>query len=269
MLGTCPEVSIYAVHVLEKTKKLIKEADRLGKKVTKALLKYQGVEIPVEKELADLHSILRTYMALSGEIQELPNNIQDTLVLAEQIEEKFNEMVANQEISRATVFARNKDGKPGISPHLLLGNIRDILKACLNGGDKSIFKYKTSCNEAMALDVKWVEDFMPASNEIMMKDDKRLLCERPLRYTTPQGLTQSCIAQSEQFDKGTEFQVTLRVRKGSVMDSLENLEKVLTLGKNMGLGAWRSSNNRGSYTYKISHLPDYIETWAGKEDGWK
>ena len=266
MLATCPEASIYEQHVLTKTKKLIKQANALSNKVTKNLEKYQGVELSEQKELNELKAIIRAYEALVGEKNDLDVSVEELLEVAKTIEEKFNSLVEQGEQTKATVFMKDEAGHPVISSHMLLGNFKEILKVLTNGGDKTIFKSKVQVGESLALDIKVVEEFLKASGDIIKNEDgDRVLCERPIRFTDAMGKTITAIAQSEQLPPGTVFTGTFRIRKSSALDNADVLERILDMGKNLGLGAWRGSGNKGAFLYKIEQLPDFKETYA---DGW-
>lgn len=54
---------------------------------------------------------------------------------------------------------------------------------------------------------------------------------------------------------GTEFGLTIKVRKNSVITE-DVLKRLLDIGKANGFGLWRGSGNRGSYFYKIKKLSD-------------
>lgn len=267
MLATCPEASIYEQHVLTKTKKLIKQANKLTGKVAKNLEKYKGVEISEQKEAEELRGIIRTYEALIGEKHDLNVGPEQLLEIAKEIEQQFNELVEQGEQTKATIFMKNGKNMPVISSHMILGNFKEILKVLTNGGDKTIMKSKVQVGESMALDLKMVEEFLEASTDIA-RDEKgdRKLCERPIRFTDPMGKTITAIAQSEQLPVGTVFTGTLRVRKTSPLDNMETLERILDFGKNLGLGSWRGSGNKGAFLYKLEPLPDYKEAF---DDGWK
>lgn len=264
MLGTCTEASIFNKHVLEKAKKQIKEANRSGDKLTKALEKFRGEEISDKKQVEELKGIIRTYFALTGKVTDLPDDIESLLLIAEGVKEDFDELVRKGDERNATVFQRDENGWPRISTHMILGNLKENLKIITNNGDKSIFKYKSTISEALALDVKAVEEFMKPSNDICKKEDgSRDLCERPLKFDGMHG-PETAISVSESLPIGTTFSCTLRVRKGSPLTQ-ENIEKLLSFGKNNGLGAWRGSGNRGAYLYKLTPLPKFQEVF---EDGW-
>lgn len=264
MLGTATETSIYSEHILQKAKKEIAKANKLRGKVSKALEKYKGDEISEKKEVMELQAVLRAYQQLTGNTADMPASIEGILALAEEVEEEFNEMVKSGEQRKATVFLKGEDGWPIISTHMILGNLKEILRTIVNNGDKEVIKSKVAVGELMTLDVKAVEPFMRPSNDIV-RDEKgeRVIIERPIRFSR-MGKEETAIALSEQLPEGTTFGSTLRVRKGSPVDE-SFLKKLFDLGKNCGLGAHRGSGNMGGYVFKLQSLPDYKEVF---EDGW-
>ncbi len=264
MLGTCTETSIYNEHVLQKAKKEIKAANRLGNKVTKALDKYKGDDISESKEVEELKGVIRTYQELLGKKDTLSNDPTELLEYAKEMEEEYNELVSQGESSRATVFMRGEDGMPVISTHMILGNLKENIKIMVNNGDKSILKYKVSVGEVFALDVKSVDEFMTPDKDIMRKENgERELLERPLKFER-MGKIQTAIAISEQLPVGTQFSTILRVRDKSPIDE-KALNVLLSFGKSNGFGAWRSSGGMGAYVYKLKLLPDYVEALP---EGW-
>jgi len=282
MLGTGTEASIYHEHVIEKAKKEIASANRLAAKVAKAQQKYVGAELTEDKSLKELKSVLRTYCQLVGRPLDIPSNdAQAILIMAQEVEAEFQEQIKARETVKATVFMRNADGTPIIGTHMVLGNLKENLRIVVNSGDKTLIKSKVAVAETMALDVKFVEDFMVASNDILRGtqadadklpcgkgkntvDGKgRILLERPIRFDR-MGKQETAIQLSEQLPVGTEFSCTMRVRSESAMN-LEALKKTLDLGKSNGLGAWRGSGNMGSYCYKIEEI-EYQENLPG---GWE
>jgi hypothetical protein len=265
MLGTCSEASIWDEHVIQKAKKEIRIANSLSKKLTKQAQKYKGPEISEDKHAEELKGILRRFYSLTGEPQEIPNDLEALLECAKEAEALFNEKVAAGEARKATVFMVDQSGYPMVSTHMILGNLKENLKIMVNSGDKGIMPSKVSVGEALALDVKPVDHFMRPSMDIM-KDQQgnRILCERPIRFER-MGKTETAIASSEMLPIGTIFEVVLRVRQGSRLTK-EALETLLDMGKSNGLGAWRGSGNKGAYVYKIEELPDFKEEF---EDGWR
>ena len=248
-LGTCTEVSIYEKHVQEKAKKEIADANRLAKKLSK----YKGVEFSDEKQAEELKGILRSYMQRSGVLHELPNTIPELVELAALIKEEF-ESSMDEGGSAPTVFMRDKDGFPMISTHMILGNLKENLKIMTNNGDKSIAKSKVSVGEMGALDIKVVEDFIIPSMDIIRNDEgKPQLLERPIKFER-MGKVETAICRSEYLPIGTEYECTLRIRTGSPMNNLETLKTLFDLGLNNGLGQWRGSGKKGSYTYKVEPI---------------
>ena len=267
-LGTATECSIYHEHVLVKNRKFIEQANKLSGKVTKALKKYKGDQIPEEKVLSELQAVLRAYSALQNTVFEMPKTVEGVIAKAKEIEASFSEGFDKEDDpSKATVFLRDESNWPIISTHMVKGHAKEVLRTITNSGDKSIFKSKVQLSESMALDLSFVEPFARASNDIV-KDKKgnRVLLERPLRFTTPMGATQTCISRSEQLPVGTEYKMTLRVRKGSPIDNPDVLERILDHGKALGLGCWRGSGGMGQFKFKLTPLPQFVE---GDVDGWK
>lgn len=284
MLGTATETSIYYEHVLEKAKKEIKKANNLGKAVTKALSKFQGPEITEDKTVKELKGVVAAFCQLVGRPLTLPDSVPELLDLATELEEDFNAQLKTGDQVKATVFLKNQEGKPIISTHMVLGNLKENLKIVVNSGNKDTISSKVAVGETMALDVKFVEDFMEASNDIMKAESQtecdekwgftskgkntvdpkgRVLLERPISFDR-MGKRETAIAMSEQLPTGTTFWCTMRVRKGSKLN--ENaLREFLDLGKSNGLGSWRGSGNMGSYVFKLEPLPEFKEPI---EDGW-
>lgn len=282
MLGTCTDASIYNEHVLQKAKKEIKRVNSLLKKVAKSAQKYVGSEITEAKEVEELKGILRTFQELTGDKEELPNTVDELLECAKDIEDRWNEMVKSGEGTKATIFMRNKEGKPMISSHMILGNLKENIKIAVNNGDE-LMKSKKAVSESLALDVKPVEPFLMASKDIMraivgedgvarlpddaiperdkIKEQNRVICERPIRFER-MGKSETAIALSEQLPAGTEFKTTLRVRKTSAFDDVEFLSKVFDLGKNNGLGAWRGSGNYGAFVFRVKALEGFKEDFG-------
>lgn len=77
MLGTATEASIYDKHILQKAKKEIQKANKLSGKITKAVQKYKGQEIPEQKEVEELKSVIRAYQGVVGKITELPDSVEE------------------------------------------------------------------------------------------------------------------------------------------------------------------------------------------------
>lgn len=265
MLGTATEVSIYNEHILQRAKKEIKKANKLGEKVTKVLAKYQGPDISEAKEIAELKGVLRAYQELTGNKEDIPDNVEAILAMAKECEEEFNEIVKAGEARKATVFLKDEKGWPIISTHMIIGNCKENLKIIVNNGDKTKIKYKTVIGEVMALDIKPIDEFMIPSKDILKNEKgERVLDERSIRFNR-MGKEETAIALSEQIPEGATFGTTLRIRKNSPIDK-ELLEQLFDMGKNNGLGCWRGSGNRGAYLYKLEYLPEFKEVF---EDGWK
>lgn len=269
-LGTCTKASIYDEHILKKAQKMIKEANRQGAKVRKALEKYKGEAISPTKELEELKGIIRRYEELLGKKSELPDEADELLDHAKTLEEEFDELAANREQRQATVFMRTADGKIQVSTHMILGNLKENAKISTNnsteGSPTKLFKSKVSVQESLSLDVKPVEEFMYPNGDIS-RDEKGQpkLLERPIRFER-MGHTETAIALSEVLPAGTEYSpVHLRVRKGSVVTE-DVLRQLLDLGKNNGLGQWRGSGHKGSYCFKLEKV-DAVPT-NQVPDGW-
>lgn len=286
MLGTSTKTSIYHKHVTEKSRKMVEQANKLHGKVTKQLEKYQGTDFPESKEIKDLQAILRSYCQLTGEPLDIPEDVPNLLKEATRIEEIFAERIKKLETVDATVFMTDKNGHPIISTHMILGNLKENLKIITNNEDdktKRILPSKTAIGETMALDVKFVEDYMTPNKGIMtainqedcddkfmtgkgkfiVDTNKRVILERPISFMTASG-KETAIAMSEALPEGTEFGCTLRVRKGSKLGQ-EQLEILFDHGKSNGFGAWRGSGGMGAYLYKLQPLPDFVEP---KPEGW-
>lgn len=283
MLGTCTEVSIYHEHVLQKAKKEIEKANRLGSKITKAIAKYKGENISEEKEVLELQAVLRAYCQLLGKQIDMPTSVEEILKTAESFKEDLDQALADGEVTRATVFAKDTDGLPLVSTHMILGNFKENLKIIVNSGNKEIIKSKAAVSEALALDIKFVENFMKPSSDILKGDQEfanqlpptgrgrwlaeaagRIVLERPIKFER-MGKVETAIAMSEALPAGTEMTCTVRLRQGSAIDT-KALELLLDMGKNNGLGAWRGSGNMGSYLYKLEELVGFKEE---RNDGWK
>lgn len=287
-LGTATRVSIYAVHVLEKAKKEIAKANRLKEKTTKALDKYKGSEILPDKELRELQGVMRAYMAALGRGEDIPNTVPAILEAIEPLEDAWHEKLKKHEVMDATVFLRNKDGKPIIGTHMILGNLKENAKIMVNGKDKSLLPSKVSVGETFALDVKAVDSFMIPDQEVLTARSKedadgiistlpdmgsgkwvyenetgRILIERPIKFER-MGKVETAIAISEALPIGTEYSTVLRVRANSQINE-EALVTLFSFGKSNGLGAWRGSGNAGAYCFKLEKLKDYSEKLP---EGW-
>lgn len=258
MLGTCPKASIYNEHVLTKTKKEIEKANKLGAKVTKALAKYQGSELAVEKEVAELQGIVRSFQARLGRTDPLPDTIPELLELIVEVEKDFDEAVKEGSQKQATVFMKDHKGWPLISTHMILGNLKANLEVMLSTEDRSIVKTKVAAGGCGALDIKAVDEFMRPDRDIARDaDGNPAYCERAIHFDV-MGKRKTAIAVSEVLPVDTEMGTVLRVRKNSPF-TLEALKVLLDLGKNQGLGSWRGSGNKGAYLYQIEELKDYEE----------
>jgi hypothetical protein len=273
MIGACPEASVYEEHILQKTKKMIKEANRISKRVNKELQKYVGTEITPEKEIEELRGIIRASQELIGKrlkdifptqnVDEIKEPL-ELLEYAKEIESSVKELVEQGEARHATVFLRDKDGWPMISSHIILGNFKENLKIITNNEDKSIVTSKVAVGEIGALDVKAIELFIRPSHDLIRDSNgEPILYERVINFMR-MGERKTCIALSEQLPKGTTLECHLRVRKESPFTH-DALMKLLDLGKNNGLGCHRGSGNKGAYYYKLEHLPNYKETIP---EGW-
>lgn len=288
MLGTSTKTSIYQKHVIEKSKKMIEQANKLNAKVTKQMDKYVGAEIPESKEIKELQGVLRAYCQITGEPLDIPEDVPNLLKEANRIEEVFNKNIKNLDTVDATVFMVDKEGHPIISTHMILGNLKENLKIITNSAKdnpdaKKILPSKTAVGEAMALDIKFVDDFMKPSKGILKSQSqthcdqelltakgkyvvdaqKRVILERPISFMTASG-RETAIAMSEVLPEGTEFGTIIRLRKDSKIGE-DDLRTLFDLGKSNGFGAWRGSGSMGAYLYKLQHLPDYSEP---KPEGW-
>lgn len=266
MLSTCNEHSMMDVHVMEKTKKAIKEANKLNGRMNKILDKYIGTEIPDAKQVHELQGLIRTFAELVGKPAriDLPNVYDELLPIVAEIEADYHELLKKGEEVRATVFMkqpRNGDPRdiwPVISTHIILGNLKELIRIITNNGDKSILSTKVSIGETMAADVKAVEEFMFPNMDITRDEEgNRVLLERPILFND-KGVTKTTIGVSETLPAGAEFGCTLRVRKNSPITEAA-LRKLFDLAKNDGFGAWRGSGGKGSYFYKLEKLPKFKE----------
>lgn len=276
MLGTCTEASIMQEHVIQKARKQIKKANRLSDRIVKSLDKFKGDSIPAEKEIEEVKKIIMAFAELTARpvSTDLPDDLPALLKIAAEVKKAYDELVAKGEQAKFTVFMKEpKNGNPDelwpvISSHMVLGNFKENLKIITNNGDKTILSTKVSIGETMALDVKAVEEFMTPDMDIMRHPDgKPLIEERPITFNR-MGKTETAIAASEQLPKGATFECKLRIRKGSPIN-MDALKKLLTCGKNNGLGANRGAGNFGSYDFNLKHLPNFVETVEGHEDGWR
>jgi hypothetical protein len=258
MLGTCPKASIYNEHVLSKTKKELEKANKLGAKVTKALAKYSGSALAVEKEIMELQGIVRSFQARLGRNEALPETIPELLELIVDVEKEFDEAVKEGTQKQATVFMRDEKGWPMVSTHMILGNIKANLEVMLSTEDRSIVKTKVAAGGCGALDLKAVDEFMRPDRDIARDSEGNpAYCERAIHFDV-MGKRKTAIAVSEVLPVDTEMGTVLRVRKGSPF-TFEALKVLLDLGKNQGLGSWRGSGNKGAFLYQLEELPGYEE----------
>lgn len=278
LLATNPACDIMHEHNIQKAKKLMADAARKEKRISKALDKYSGgQDISGDKHYVDLRYNLQAYMSLMGITQPIPDNVEDLLELFEKIKEDFDEMVEQGKAQQGTVFLRNDAGHVVLSSHMILGNIKEILSNITNNGDKTILSTKVSVGETCAQDIKWVEPYIEAKqivdgklvdlDSVKDKEGKPVMLQRSLRIRNPQpGQAPVCISMSEYLPSGAVFQFTLRVRKKSVFTK-DALEYIFLHGSSLGLGQWRGSGGKGSYDFHLEHLPDYKEDngdWKSK-----
>lgn len=275
-LGTNPSsADVLKDHVIEKSRKQIAEANRGHKKVLKTLKKFVGDDITTQKELEELRGIIRGQQELLGVREDIPEDVKGIIAYSEELEERLSEKFENQELYKSTVFLRTEDGTPAISSHMILGNIKSVLSVIVNSQKpeekkQGIFKSKTQMSESLSMDIKFVETLLPASEDIIRDPEtkERVLCVRPIRFNRL-GVQTVALAASEQLPAGTVFSTTMRVRKGSNVDSMEVLQSIFDYGKNLGLGSWRSSNNYGQFDYQLTKLEDYVEEVKDAELGWR
>lgn len=263
-LGTCTETSIYNEHVLKKAQKMISEANRLRQKATKVYEKFKGTEeIPADKIIAELQGVIRRYQEVLAKQEEMPGTVEELLAYAETLNTEFEEAIQRGEQRKCTVFMRNKEGKPIISTHMFLGNLKENLKIIVNNGDK-VLNSKVAVGETMALDVKPVEKFVSPNCDVKREaDGTPFLLERPICFDQ-MGKKVTAIALSEVVPEGAEYKVHLRVRSASPITE-DILKKLLDLGKSNGMGQWRGSGGKGQYAFKLNKV-DYDPTPI--PDGW-
>ena len=263
MLGACCAASIWNEHVIQKSKKEIKAANILSNRITKHRQKYIGPDISDDKQVKELQGILRRFSELTGEVVEIPDDIDELLETAKEFEQLLEEKLSTKDSNKATVFMLDEQGWPMLSTHIIIGNLKENLKIMVNSDDKSIMPSKVSVGESLALDVKPIDEFMRPSCDIVKDEQgKPVICERPILFDR-MGKKETAIVRSETLPVGTEFGTILRVRATSRLTK-ENLERLFDFGKSNGFGPWRGSGNRGAYVYKIEELPDYKEDF----DGW-
>lgn len=276
LLATNPAADIMNEHIIQKAKKLMAEASRKEKRVSKALDKYAGEQdICGDKAYLDLRYNLQAYMSLIGSKAAVPESAEELLDLFAQVKEEFDEMVAQGKAQQGTIFLRNNEGKVVLSSHMILGNIKEILSNITNNGDKSILATKVSVGETCAQDIKWVNAYAEAKqiedgklvdrDSVKDAEGKPVMLQRSLRIRNPQpGQAAVCISMSEYLPEETIFEFTLRVRKKSVFDK-NALEYIFHHGISLGLGQWRGSGGKGAYEFHLEELPDFTE----EKDGWK
>lgn len=267
-LGSCAEVSIYEEHILKKAMKNIRKANQLSGKLTKVAEQWYGKEIPEDKYIKELKFITNNYLELTGDTrEELPDDVDELLSVANEIEQKYKDMINEGDSSPSTIFMKEMiDGKmwPVISSHMILGNMKANMRTMVNNGDKSILRSKVSVAEVFAVDVAPVEDFLVPDQDIVKDENgERVLCERVVNFDR-MGKTITAINRSEILAPGTQYECTLRIRHGSPIDE-KALIKIFSIGRNHGIGPWRGSGGRGQYFFKLIPLPDYKEEIP---DGW-
>ncbi len=282
MFGTATSATLYRDHIQIKNKKEIEKANALNARLTKALEKYKGTVLSPEKEVKEIQLIITTFGGMIGEPQEnLPDDMDKLMEIAKDVEAKHNELVKKGESAKATIFMKEQvknlnmpDGIkvddpeqlwPVISAHMLIGNFKENAKITSNNGDKSIFQYKTTVSEVLALDVKPLYEFMVPDHDVQRKEDGSIyIDERPIRFINAKGQPETAISSSEILPEGTTFGCILRVRRKSPITK-DALKYFLELGKNNGLGAWRGSGHKGAYFWKLKELKNYKEE---KPKGW-
>lgn len=260
--GTCTRTSIYEEHILKRAQKLIKKANRLQEKVSKAMEKFKGSEeISEDKWYKEMKGCVLRYQELLGKKEPLPLTTEDLLEYALEQEKDLEDTLTGDIQKQATVFLRDDDGKPLLSSHMVLGNLKENLRIITNNSttDKKnkVIKYKTQVGEMLALDIKPINQFMHPSRDIVRDENGNpKLYERPINFPSQFGGTETAIALSEYLPIGTEYSVGLRVRKDSLINAndAELLKQLLDYGKNNGMGQWRGSGNKGAYVYKLTKL---------------
>ena len=279
MLGTCPAVSIYEQHVLQKNIKEIADANRQHAKLTKLTARFWGSEeIPEEKQIAEIQGLVKHLLMRLGKADTIPDERAALLDYAKELEEEWSKK-AGKAAQEATVFIKDKEtGLPMISGHMILGNLKENLRVEVNTSTiepkHRIVKSKVQAGEISALDVKTVEAFLHPTMDIERHppelDEKgeqvtgadgkpeRLpkICERPIHFEDKMGKQQSAIAMSEVLPEGTEFKFHLRVRAESpfARKGAELLLYLLACGRNNGLGSWRGSGHKGAFYFDIKQV---------------
>jgi hypothetical protein len=267
--STCSKATIYNAHVLKLAQEKIKEANSLRKKLSKALEKYKGSDISSDKEYQELAGIVRRYQELLVKNDPLPETKESLLEYAQLLEEEFTSL--NGKGMEPTFFMRAPDGKIELSTHMFLGNLKENLKIITNNStdkkEDKIAPSKVAVGEMLTLDVKPVEKFSIASEDVIREEDGTpKLGVRPLRFQGMHGM-ETALSASEMLPTGTEFFVHFRVRTASPMNvnEAEPIRRLLDLGKNNGIGQWRGSGCKGQYCYKFEPV-DYNPTEL--PEGW-
>jgi hypothetical protein len=295
MLGTATDVPIYAKHIIVKSQKLIKEANATATKMSKALQKYKGDEFSDEKGVKELQALIRhlQMMTSNPEPSKLPEDVPSILELWETLSKELRDKLEDGPDASGTMFLKDKEGKPIISTHMVLGNLKDNARNLVNNSEKGSFvlETKVSIGEVFNSDVKPVDEFMWPSIDVVRhaktgdvgyfdeivqggrlenNDPSQLgvprLFERPLRAMTATG-PKVAIARSEMIPPGAVFSCILRIRQNSPITEAA-LHKLFAMGRNNGFGQWRGSGNMGAYKYKLEPLPDYVEETDKLDDGW-
>lgn len=271
MLGTCASTNIYKEHIINKSREMIKLANKSQKKISKNLKKFVGVEISEEKEIEELKGILRAQQELICVKEDIPETIEEILEYARDLEARVDDYLQDKELAKSTVFLRDEGGNVGISSHMILGFMKSVMANIINSGNKSILKSKVQMGEAMSMDIKFLETFLMSSFDILRdpKSKERILNIRPIRFQGPMGKSISALAASEQIPAGATFSTVMRVRKDSNLNDIEVLKFILQHGKSIGLGAYRNSSHFGQFDYKINLIKNYVEVIEGSSDGWE
>jgi len=267
---TTGSVSIWTEHIIQKSRKEIKAANFMEKKIAKAHARYIGENISEMKELAEYKAIIRSLRQTVKEIpeydeelanREVPNDMDEVLAYGKELQEFIDAAIKRGETQKKTVFMLeeldevdekgNKKTWPVISSHMVLGNLKENLRNIINNSpkEKSIYT-KVSCGEIMAGDIKPIEEFLKPSIDLKRDaNGKALVCERPLHFDL-KGVRMSAIAMSEVIPAGAIFSCHLRIRRESPIVGM--LMELLHMGKNNGLGAWRGSGGKGAYYFRLS-----------------
>ena len=266
---TTGNVSIWTEHIIQKSRKEIKSANAMEKKIAKAHARYIGDNISEMKELAEYKAIIRSLRQTVKEVpdhdeelasREVPNDMEEVLAYGRELQEFIDAAIKRGETQKKTVFMLeeldevdekgNKKTWPVISSHMVLGNFKENLRNIINNSpkEKSIYT-KVSCGEIMAGDIKCVEEFLKPTIDLKRdKNGKPQVCERPLHFDL-KGERMSAIAMSEIIPAGAIFSCHLRIRRESPIVNM--LVELLHMGKNNGLGAWRGSGGKGAYYFKL------------------